>query len=382
LPQICLYTKIINTVALKVKRNETILNLKALLSEKAGISENLQELFFVGNRLMNDRRLVDYGIQQGSTVHLFVQNVFGLRVNVKTPSDKKIIAIEVRSFDTIQNIKSIIQAKEGIQSDQYSVVHNGKVLEDDRILSSLNIPNDTTLHLVFNPKDVLSVFLKTVAGEILKLEVKVLFTIRDVKTIVESMTGVLNFDWDLFYGGKKLEDCKSLASYDIKEETILEMLPALFQILVKVRNRRKAISIDVKPRTTINDVKSKIFEGWTGALDDDWYLICAGKQLEGCRTLASYDIKEEALLEMSSTSFPIFVSLWNGETFKFLVQQCKTIRDFKNELSFRVGFPVRRLDILFNGKRLEDSRDLVSYGVWKDSTIDIVLLPIVNHSGS
>lgn len=106
------------------------------------------------------------------------------------------------------------------------------------------------------------------------------------------------------------------------------------------------------------------------------------KQLEGWRTLASYDIKEEALLEMSSTSFPIFVSLWNGETFKFLVQQCKTIRDFKNELSFRVGFPVQRLDILFDGKRLEDSRDLVSYGVWKDSTIDIVLLPIVNHSGS
>jgi len=131
---------------MKVKRNETILNLKALLSEKAGISDNLQELFFVGNRLMNDGRLVDYGIQQGSTVHLFVQNVFGMRVYVKTPSDKKIIAVEVRSFDTIQNIKSIIQAKEGIQSDQYSVVHNGKVLEDDRILSSLNIPNDTTLH--------------------------------------------------------------------------------------------------------------------------------------------------------------------------------------------------------------------------------------------
>jgi hypothetical protein len=89
-----------------------------------------------------------------------------------------------------------------------------------------------------------------------------------------------------------LEDCKTLASYDIKEETILEMLPALFQILVKVRGRKKAISIDVKPRTTVNDVKSKIFEGWTGVLDDDWYLICAGKQLEGWRTLASYDIKE------------------------------------------------------------------------------------------
>jgi hypothetical protein len=61
----------------------------------------------------------------------------------------------------------------------------------------------------------------------LKLGVKVLFTIRDVKAIVGRMADVLNDDWDMIYGGKFLKDHMTFASYDIKEETILEMFPAL-----------------------------------------------------------------------------------------------------------------------------------------------------------
>jgi ubiquitin len=454
LPQICLYMKIKSTVALKVKRHETISNLKALLSEKAGISDNLQELFFYGNRLMNDRRLVDYGIQQGSIVHLVLQNAFGMKIHVKTPLDQKIIAIEARSFDPIQNITSIIQAKEGIHSDQYTLVHNGKVLEDERILSSLNAPNETIFHLVFNPKDVLPIFVRTVAGEMLSLEVKVLFTIRDVKTIVGSMADVLNIDWDLIYAGKKLEDCKTLASYDIKEETILEMLPALIQIFVKalgggetitlgvqryntikdVKDKiyqkqtgvldnndwyliyagnklenwmtlasydikeetilemlpaliqifvkvrgGKTITLDVQRCNTIKDVKDKIFQKHAGVLDNDWYVIYSGKQLEDWRTLASYDIKEETILEMCRASFPIFVKLWSGKTINFIVQRSNTIKDVKDKLSDRLMIPVHIQGILFNGKQLEDGRDLGSYGVQMDSTLHMVLRYTVNH---
>jgi ubiquitin len=246
---------------------------------KSGISENHQELFLAGNLLINDRRLVDYCIQRDSTVHLVLQNVVEMRIYVKSASDQKIIAIEAMSSDTIQNINSIIQAKEGIDSDQYTLVHNGKVLEDESILSSLNISNETTFHLVFNPKDVLPIFVRTVDGETLKLEVKVLFTIRDVKTIVGSMTNVLNIDCDVIYAGKKLEDCKTLASYDIQEEIILEMFPALIQIFVKEQGG-KTIALNVQPCNTIKDVKDKVSQKQTGVLDNDWDLIYAGNQLE------------------------------------------------------------------------------------------------------
>jgi ubiquitin len=371
LPQICLYTKIETTLALKVKRHETISNLKALLSEKAGISENLQDLFFAGNRLMNDRRLVDYDIQQGSTVDLVLQNVFGIRLYVKKLSDQEIIEIEARSTDTIQNIKLIIQTKEGIHSDQYTLVHNGKVLEDERILSSLNIPNETIFHLVFNPKDVLPIFVRTVAGEMLKLEVKFLFTIGDVKAIVGSMTDVLNIDWDLVYAGKKLEDCKTLASYDIKEETILEMLTALIQIIVKVQGG-KTITLDVQRCNTIKNVKDKIFQKQTGVLDNDWHLIYAGKKLGNWRTLASYDIKEEAILEMLPALIQIFVKAWGGKTITLDLQRCNTIKVVKDKIfQKQTGVLDNDWDLIYSGKQLEDWRTLASYDIKEETILEM-----------
>jgi ubiquitin C len=289
-------------------------------------------------------------------------------------SDQKIIAIEAMSSDTIQNINSIIQAKEGIDSDQYTLVHNGKVLEDESILSSLNISYETTFHLVFNPKDVLPIFVRTVDGETLKLEVKVLFTIRDVKTIVGSMTNVLNIDCDVIYAGKKLEDCKTLASYDIQEEIILEMFPALIQIFVKEQGGR-TIALNVQPCNTIKDVKDKVSQKQTGVLDNDWDLIYAGKQLEDWRTLASYDIKEEAILEMFPALIRIFVIAQDGGTITLDVQLCNTIKEVKDELSDILFISYYVQCILFNGKQLEDDRDLASYGVQMDSTLHMVSRP-------
>ena len=117
-----------------------------------------------------------------------------MKIYVRLPSDQRTIAVEVRTCDTIQNIKSIIQAREGIPSDPYTLIYDGKLIEDNGILASLNISNESTLHLVFNPKDVIQIYVGVGTEEIVKLEVKLevklLFTICDVKAIIGGMIGV------------------------------------------------------------------------------------------------------------------------------------------------------------------------------------------------
>ncbi|KAK9179905.1 hypothetical protein WN943_029111 [Citrus x changshan-huyou] len=49
------------TVTLNVEKSETIKNLKGMVHEKEGTSEDIQDLFFAGDRLMNGR-LIDYGV--------------------------------------------------------------------------------------------------------------------------------------------------------------------------------------------------------------------------------------------------------------------------------------------------------------------------------
>ena len=162
--------------------NTKIEYIKQKISEYTDLPTEIQILSYNDIELKNENALMDYNVQNKSTINLIFRAKNGIIIFIRRPTGK-IIPLDISISTKISQIKELIHEKDNLPIEHQKIKYCGKELDDNDTLLSLNIQPGDFIEAIFKSTSGYEIFIKTLTGKTITLYVESYFTIENVKEL-------------------------------------------------------------------------------------------------------------------------------------------------------------------------------------------------------
>ena len=226
------------------------------------------------------------------------------------------------------------------------------------------------------------IYIKTLSEKKITIDVQPSNTIIDIKEKIKEKENIHPARQKLLFQGRELIDNKTLVDYNIKNESILQLIiksPILF--FVKTITNQ-TVMIKAQLSDTILYIKQEI-QKKEDFPQEKYCIVFKGKELDDNKIVADYNIPKNSTLELAlKISIKIRIKLYNGKTINLETYTSEKIFNIKQKIIEKEkNISSDKGGLFFGNIQLEEYKTLSDYGIQSESTLELKQIIMIYVKG-